>query len=133
MFLHFGNTIIILFALISIFVTHRSSSHFNIRYISRAADLPSADDGMRYKIGTFDLETWSCELKTVPGAQMVWDDYSAQCGIEVAGRLSMIAVLAIGTALAGLSIWTMIGRHDASGERIKTEQVEEEMGKMNAV
>ncbi|KAJ4294342.1 hypothetical protein N0V90_008032 [Kalmusia sp. IMI 367209] len=133
MFLHFGNNILILFALISIFVTHKSTSHFNVRYITNKADRPSSNDGMRYNIGTFDLETWSCELKSVPGAEMVWDDYGAQCSIEVAGRGVMVVFLVVGSALAGLSIWGMIGRRDATGERIKTEQVDVEMDKMNAV
>lgn len=134
MFLHFSNSILILFALVSIYVTHKSSSHFNERYINRKADRQSADDGMRYNIGTFDLETWSCELKSVAGAQMVWEDYSKQCGIEMAGRGMMIPFLVVGWCLCGLTIWQMIGcRRDADGERIKTEQVELEMGKMNAV
>ncbi|KAJ4357707.1 uncharacterized protein N0V89_002283 [Didymosphaeria variabile] len=133
MFLHFGNTVLILFALISTFVTHKSTSHVKVKYITNKAERPSAADGMRYNIGTFDLETWSCEWKTIPGAEMVWDDYAAQCHIEVAGRSMMILFLIVGIGLAGLSIWGMIGRRDSSGERIKTEQVELEMDKMNAV
>ncbi|KAK7190946.1 hypothetical protein DPSP01_009155 [Paraphaeosphaeria sporulosa] len=133
MFLHFGNTILILFALISTLVAHKSSSHVNVRYVTSKADRPSAADGLRYNIGTFDLETWSCEWKSIPGAEMVWMDYGAQCSVEVAGRSIMCLFLVVTTALAGLSIWGMIGRRDASGERIKTEQVELEMGKMNAI
>ncbi|KAL5413865.1 hypothetical protein PMIN03_003545 [Paraphaeosphaeria minitans] len=133
MFLHFGNTILILFALISTLVAHKSSSHVNVRYVTNKADRSSAAEGLRYNIGTFDLETWSCEWKSIPGAEMVWMDYGAQCSIEVAGRSLMCLFLVVTTALAGLSIRGMIGRRDASGERIKTEQVELEMGKMNAV
>jgi hypothetical protein len=133
MFLHFGNNILILFALISTLVAHKSSSHVNVRYVRTQADRLSAADGLRYNFGTFDLETWSCEWKSVPGAEMVWDDYGAQCHIELAGRSMMILFLIMGTVLAGLSIWGMIGRRDSSGERIKTEQVELEMGKMNAL
>ncbi|KAF9738567.1 hypothetical protein PMIN02_005887 [Paraphaeosphaeria minitans] len=133
MFLHFGNTILILFALISTLVAHKSSSHVNVRYVTNKADRSSAAEGLRYNIGTFDLETWSCEWMSIPGAEMVWMDYGAQCSIEVAGRSLMCLFLVVTTALAGLSIRGMIGRRDASGERIKTEQVELEMGKMNAV
>lgn len=134
MFLHFINSILVLFALVSTYVTHKSSSHFNERYINYKADRASSDDGMRYNIGTFDLETWSCELKIVPGAFMVSEDYRKQCAIEMAGRDMMIPFLIVAWVLCGLSIWQMIGcRRDANGERIKTEQVEVEMGKMNAV
>src|SRR5437763_1569603 len=82
--------LVILFALISIYVTHKSSSSFSERYVNRKADRSSSDDGMRYNIGTFDLETWSCELKSVDGARMVWEDYGKQCAIEMAGRDMMI-------------------------------------------
>jgi hypothetical protein len=133
MFLHLGNNILILFALISALVAHKSSSHVNARYVSNKDDRPSAADGLRYNIGTFDLRTWSCEWKSIPGAEMVWNDYGAQCHIELAGRNMMILFLVTGTVLASLSIWGMVGRRDASGERVKTEQVELEMGTMNAL
>jgi hypothetical protein len=134
MFLHFSNSIIILMALISLYVTHKSSSHFRERYINDKADRPSSEDGMRYNRGTFDLETWSCELQFVDGARMVQEDYAKQCVVELAGRNMMIPLLIVGWALAALSIWQMIGgARDADGERMKTEQVEVEMGKMNAV
>ena len=134
MFLHFANSIVILLALVSIHVTHKSSSHFSERYINRKADRPSSIDGMQYSIGTFDLETWSCELKSVPGASMVSEDYGKQCSIEMAGRGLMIPFLIVGWILCGLSIKQMIEcRRDANGERIKTEQLELEMNKMNAV
>ena len=133
MFLHFFNTILILFALISINVTHKSSSHVNVRYIASKVNRPSVADGLRYNIGTFDLETWSCEWIPVEGAAMVRDDYAAQCHLEVAGRGMMVVFLIIGIALAGLSIWGMLGGRDAGGERIKTEQVEVEMDRMHAV
>ncbi|KAF2642388.1 hypothetical protein P280DRAFT_395332 [Massarina eburnea CBS 473.64] len=133
MFLHFSNSVVVLFALVSIYVTHKSSSHFRERYVNFKADRASSADGMRYGVGTFDLETWSCELKTVAGAEMVWEDYAKQCMIETAGRGMMIPFMITGWALCGLSIWMMIGgRRDADGQRIKTEQVELEMGKMNA-
>jgi len=133
MFLHFGNSIVVLLALVSISVTHKSTSQFRERYINYVADRPSSMDGMRYRIGTFDLETWSCELSTVNGARMVWEDYGRQCVIETAGRGLLICFMVVACALAGLSIWGMISKRDAHGDRIRTEQVEVEMGKMNAV
>ncbi|KAF2690601.1 hypothetical protein K458DRAFT_438480 [Lentithecium fluviatile CBS 122367] len=134
MFLHFTNSIIILMALVSLYVTHKSSSHFSERYINNKAERPSSEDGMRYNRGTFDLETWSCELQDVDGARMVQEDYGKQCVVEMAGRAMMIPFLVVGCVLAGLSIWSMIGgARDADGERMKTELVEVEMGKMNAV
>jgi hypothetical protein len=134
MFLHFSNSIIILLALISLYVTHKSSSHFSLRYITDKADRPSSDDGMRYDRGTFDLETWSCELQNVAGASMVREDYKRQCGVEMAGRALMVVFLVMGWGLAGVSIWGMVGGwRDGEGERIKTDVVEVEMGRMNAV
>ena len=134
MFLHFSNSVIILLALVSLYVTHKSSSHFSERYINNKAERPSSEDGMRYNRGTFDLETWSCELRSVNGARMVQEDYARQCVIEMAGRATVIPFLIVGWALAALSIWQMIGgARDADGERMKTDQIELEMGKMNAV
>ncbi|CAI6338311.1 unnamed protein product [Periconia digitata] len=134
MFLHFSNSVMILFALVSLAMTHKSSSHFSERYINFKADLASSEDGMRYNRGTFDLETWSCELQTVPGARMVAEDYGRQCAAEISGRIMMIPFLILGWGLAGLSIWVMIGGwRDANGQRMKTASVELEMGKMRAV
>jgi hypothetical protein len=133
MFLHFGNSVLALLALISLNITHKASSHFSDRYINSKADLDSYLDGMRYDRGTFDLETWSCEFRNVAGAKSVWEDYGKQCAIESAGRGMIIPFLIAAWSLCGLSVWLMIeGWRDADGERIKTEQVELELGKMNA-
>ncbi|KAF2872779.1 hypothetical protein BDV95DRAFT_477763, partial [Massariosphaeria phaeospora] len=133
MFLHFTNSILVLFSLVSISVTHRSSSHFRAGYVNFRADRPSADDGMRYNIGTFDLETWSCELKMADGARMVAEDYGRQCHLELAGRFVMIPFAVLGFALAGLGISQMIvGKRTPEGERLKTEDEGVEMGKFNA-
>ena len=148
MFIHFTNGILVLFSLVSIYMTHKMSSHFREGYIVRQADRENSpdsnssnngnnnntNDGVRYNKGTFDLETWSCELKTVEGAMMVWEDYGKQCSIEMASRGIMIPFVVVGFVLAGLSIWQMIGgRRDADGERMKTEDVGLEMGKFNAI
>ncbi|KAF2018250.1 hypothetical protein BU24DRAFT_440884 [Aaosphaeria arxii CBS 175.79] len=133
MFLHFTNSIMVLFSLVSIFVTHKSTSHFFEGYVIRKADRPG--EGVRYNIGTFDLETWSCELKTVEGAKMVWEDYSRQCDIEQAGRAVMIPFMIVAFVIAAVGIADMMKcrRQDANGLTMKTEDVNAEFGKMNAV
>ncbi|KAF2709246.1 hypothetical protein K504DRAFT_467218 [Pleomassaria siparia CBS 279.74] len=134
MFVHFTMSIIVLFSLVSIYMTHKMSSNFRQSYIMRKASNTDPDEGVRYNIGTFDLETWSCELKTVPGATMVWEDYRKQCDVEVAGRFIMIPYMIVGFGLAALAIWQMIGsRRDPDGVRMKSEDVGLEMGKFNAV
>jgi hypothetical protein len=142
MFVHVMNSILVLFALVSIFVTHKSSSKFRDGYVNfRASRLNDPNPNnqtetfFRYNIGTFDLETWSCELKSVAGASMVWSDYSKQCAIEVAGRAIMIPFLLFACAVAGVGIWGLVGggRRGPDGERVKTEDLGLEMDKMNAL
>lgn len=144
MFLHFALSILVLFSLVSLYITHRMSSHFRPGYVVRvAASLDNTSNpnnynpegGMVYNRGTFDLETWSCELKTAQGATMVWEDYSNQCNMEVAGRIIMIPFVIIAFLLAALAIAQMIGckRDPETGARMKSEDVGLEMGKFNAV
>jgi hypothetical protein len=139
MFLHIMNSILALFALVSIYVTHKSTSHFRDGYVNFRASFMNdndannlADNFFRYNIGTFDLETWSCELKDVRGARMVQDDYGKQCSIEVAGRAIMIPFVVITWIIAGIGIWGLVGggRRGPEGERVKTEDVGLEMDKM---
>jgi hypothetical protein len=139
MFLHITNAIIVLFALVSIYFTHKNTSHFRDGYVnfhaSRMNNSSDTQDGFfRYNIGTFDLETWACELKDVRGAAMVQDDYGKQCGVEIAGRAFMIPFLIVAWIVAGVGVWGLVGggRRGPDGERIKTEEVGLEMGKMNA-
>lgn len=140
MFLHITNGVLVLFALVSIYVTRKSTSHFRDGYVnfraSRMNDNNSAmdDNFFRYNIGTFDLETWACELKDVRGAIMVKDDYSKQCDIELAGRATMIPFVLVAWLVAGISIWGLVGggRRGPDGERVKTQDVGLEMGKLNA-
>ncbi|CAO2658473.1 Nn.00g061960.m01.CDS01 [Neocucurbitaria sp. VM-36] len=137
MFLHITNSILVLFALVSIYVTHKSTSHFRDGYVNlRASRMNdnSTDNFFTYNIGTFDLETWSCELKDVRGAAMVEEDYGKQCNIEVAGRAIMIPFVILAWLVAGIGIWGLVGggKRGPDGERIKTEDVGVEMGKMNA-
>lgn len=142
MFLHITNGMLILFALVSITVTRKSTSHFRDGYVNfRASRMndnnstSSSDNFFRYNIGTFDLETWSCELKDVRGASMVRDDYAHQCAVEVAGRAIMIPFVIFAWLVAGIAIWGLVGggRRGPDGERVKTEDVGLEMGKMNAI
>jgi hypothetical protein len=94
----------------------------------------ASDKVFRYNIGTFDLETWSCELKDVRGVGMVRDDYAQQCAIEVAGRAIMIPFVLLAWLVAGIAVWGLVGggRRGPDGERVKTEDIGLEMGKMNA-
>ncbi|KAF2184496.1 hypothetical protein K469DRAFT_667116 [Zopfia rhizophila CBS 207.26] len=132
MFLHLTNAILILLAMVSVFVTHKSTSHFRTGYVMRKADRPGK--GVIYNIGTFDLETWSCELKTVEGARMVWEDYSRQCKIEEAGRMMMVPFFLIGMIVAALGVTQMIGcRREEDAERLRSESEELEMRKFNAI
>lgn len=139
MFVHLINALLVLFAMIAIFVTHKSSSHFVDSYVSQrvssmSSAAPTFDLVFRYDIGTFDLETWSCELKRVKGAQMVQDDYAKQCAIEVAGRTILVPFAFAAWLVAAVGIWSFIegGRKGPDGQRMKTEEVGVEMEKMNA-
>jgi hypothetical protein len=154
MFLHIINAIIVLFALVSIYATRRSTSHFRTGYAEfRATHLNDTASNeksfFRYNIGRFDLETWACELKDERGADErgadergadergaddVHEDYDTQCKIEVAGRAVMVPFFVVAWLVAGVGIWGLVGggRRGPDGERMKTEDVGLEMGKMNA-
>ncbi|KAI4641147.1 hypothetical protein J4E93_008025 [Alternaria ventricosa] len=143
MFLHITNAILVLFALVSIYVTHKNTSHFREGFVnfraSRMNDTaststPTQPSFFRYNFGTFDLETWACELAGVEGAGMVREDYGMQCGIEVAGRAVMIPFVVVAWGVAAIGLWGFVGggRRGPDGERMKTDEVGLEMGKMNA-
>lgn len=144
MFLHFCNSVLVLFSLVSIFITHKSTSHFHERYVTQQAgrfndpnnpfNNDDDDDGIIYNRGTFDLETWSCELRAVQGARSVWSEYDKQCSLEVAGRILVIPFVITTFLIAGACIAQMMRcRRDPYGERMKTEEVSLEMGKFNAI
>lgn len=94
----------------------------------------SSENVFQYNIGTFDLETWACELRDVRGAAMVTEDYGIQCSVELGGRAVMIPFVIIAWLVAGIGIWGLVGggRRGPDGERMKTEDVGLEMKKMNA-
>ncbi|KAI8934344.1 hypothetical protein NX059_009080 [Plenodomus lindquistii] len=136
MFLHITNSIVILFALVSLCVSHKNTSHFRDGYVnfvaSRVNDNNSTENYIRYNIGRFDLETWACELKDVRGAAMVSDDYGKQCRIESAGRSLMIPLVIFAGMVAAVGVWSLVagGRRGPDGERMKTEDIGLELGKM---
>lgn len=140
MFIHVLNSLLCLFALVAIYATNKQTSHFFDGYVNfravGASDDPSdnSEDFFRYNIGTFDLETWSCELKDAPGATMARDDYGRQCAIETAGRAIMIPFVILAWSVAFIGLWGLVvgGRRGPDGERVKTVDVGLEMGKMNA-
>jgi uncharacterized membrane protein YphA (DoxX/SURF4 family) len=139
MFVHIVNAMLVLFALVAIYTTHHNTSHYRDGYvaqlISAISDMPkSSEPVFRYDIGTFDLETWACELKGVKGAAMVQDDYTKQCAIETAGRAVLVPFLVGAWFVAGVSVWGFVkgGRRGPDGERMNTDEVGLEMGKMNA-
>jgi len=139
MFLHITNAILVLFALVSMYITHKNSSHFRSGYVAfRASHMHNTTEDQesffRYNVGTFDVETWACELQGVEGAVMVQEDYGRQCGIELAGRAIMVPFVAAAWLVAGIGTWGFIGggRRGPDGERMKTDELGLEMSKMNA-
>jgi hypothetical protein len=139
MFLHITNAILVLFTVVSIYVTHKNSSHFRDGYVnfrtSRMNDTTNFQDNFfRYNIGTFDLEMWACELEDVTGAAVVRNESGRQCRVETAGSAVMIPFIIIAWLVAGVGIWGFVGGgwRGPDGERIKTEEVGLDMGNMNA-
>ena len=129
MFVHFINTIMILLSMVAIFVTHKSSSRFSRNYVSRRGGF--GPDGF-YDRGTFDLETWSCDLKSSRGAEVARDDYSSQCQIEEVGRWMMVPFLLISVGVTCLTVIQIMGCQEETDEEQKT-PVEFEMSKFNAI
>jgi hypothetical protein len=131
MFLHLLNTLIILFSLIS----------YPTRYVNpNAHKKPHDSNSVRYNIGRFDLETWACELQNQKGAEMVWNDYGAQCRIEMAGRAMMIPFLVVGVLVAGMSVNELVGGKRIEEQKswdkqtkVADEEREVEMSRFNAI
>jgi hypothetical protein len=137
MFLHITNSLLILFAFVAIFVTHNSSSRFRDAYVLFRTSLSSSsndsDSSFRYNIGTFDLETWACDLRSARGADMARDDYAQQCSIEVAGRALMVPLAAVAWCIAGIAVWGLVGggRRGPDGERVKSRDVGLDMERLD--
>ena len=85
-----------------------------------------------YDRGTFDLETWSCELASKPGAEAAREDYASQCQIEESGRWMMVPLLLAGVGVTCLSVAQMMGcQRESDEEQLKTPAFD--MGKFNAI
>jgi hypothetical protein len=136
MTLHIVNACMLLIAMISIFFTNATSSRFRIEDIPEQPNAvsPTGFRYYRYDAGTFDLETWSCELKDAPPIGMAREDYSKQCMIETAGKTIMIPFFIVGLAVAGVSIWGFIsmGKTTTGDEQLWTKDMELEMGKVDS-
>lgn len=133
MVLHIINAILVMTALIAMFVSHKASSSFEYELIPGTPNAvsPSGYRYYRYDSGTFDLETWTCELEYVKGVGEARKDYKAQCEIEVAGRTIMVPFFLVALAVAGLSVWALIvgGEQGRCSEHIHTKDIDLEMSK----
>ena len=122
----------LLIAMISIFLTNSTSSRFRLEDIPEQPNAvsPTGFRYYRYDVGTFDLETWSCELKDAPPIGMAREDYSKQCMIEIAGKTIMVPFFIMGLAVAGVSIWGFVsmGKTPGGDEQLWTKDMELEMG-----
>lgn len=86
----------------------------------------------RYDSGTFDLETWTCELQTLKSVGDARKDYHAQCELEVAGRMIMVPFFLVTLAMVGLSVWALVatgGERDPHNEQMYAKDIELEVGK----
>ncbi|KAF3044802.1 hypothetical protein E8E12_010735 [Didymella heteroderae] len=133
MVLHVVNSVFVLSALIGMSVAHRDSSTFQYQLIPTEPNAvsPSGYRYYRYDAGIFDLETWTCELMNAPAVGDAMKDYSAQCQIEVAGRMILVPFFLAAIALAGLSIWALIvgGKPRSHNEQLYTKDMDLEAAK----
>lgn len=136
MILHLVNVILVLTALIAMFTSHKNSSKFESNLIPETPNAvsPSGFRYYRYDSGTFDLETWTCELENMKGVGEARKDYKAQCEIEVAGRTIMAPFFLVALAVAALSVWMLVigGKRTPGGEHIYTKDADIEMSQETA-
>lgn len=132
MVLHIINVVLVLFAIIAMSVSHKASSTFEADLIPREPNAvsPSGYRYYRYDSGTFDLETWTCELMKPESVGDARSDYRAQCEIEVAGRTIMVPFFLAALAVAGMSVWAFImgGSQELRSDHIYTKDVDLEAG-----
>ncbi|UPX16914.1 uncharacterized protein EKO05_0007295 [Ascochyta rabiei] len=135
MVVHIINAILVLTALVAILVSHKASSLFNYELIPNSPNAvsPSGYKYYRYDAGTFDLETWTCELESPDSIGEARKDYKAQCDIEVAGRTILVPFFLVAVAIAGVSICALVvgGRQESQSEHLWTKDVDLEMNKGN--
>jgi hypothetical protein len=133
MVMHIVNAILVLSSLIALSVAHRDSSTFQYELIPNEPNAvsPSGYRYYRYDSGMFDLETWTCELENAKAVGDAWKDYSAQCQIEVAGRMILVPFFLAAIAVAGLSVWALVvgGIQTSSNEQVHTKDIDLEVGK----
>ena len=133
MILHSINAILVLTALITMSVSHKASSSFKYNLIPKEPNAVSTSGYRyyRYDSGTFDLETWTCELKNTKRVGEARKDYQAQCEIEVAGRMIMVPFFLVTLAAIGLSVWALVvgGKQGPRSEHLYTKDADLEMGK----
>lgn len=133
MILHTINAALVLTALIAMSASHKASSQFQNELIPRTPNAisPSGYKYYRYDAGAFDLETWTCSLENVKSVGEARKDYSAQCGIEVAGRTVMVPFFIVALAVACLSIWVLVvgGKQEPRGRHLWTKDIDLEINK----
>ncbi|KAJ4344958.1 hypothetical protein N0V95_006071 [Ascochyta clinopodiicola] len=131
--LHIINAILVLTALIAIFVSHKASSLFDYKLIPESPNAvsPSGYKYYRYDAGTFDIETWTCELEKPDIVGEARKDYKAQCGIEVAGRTILVPFFLVAVAVAAVSICALVGggKQESRSGHLWTKDVDLEMNK----
>ncbi|KAJ4378294.1 hypothetical protein N0V86_005994 [Didymella sp. IMI 355093] len=133
MVMHIVNAILVLSSLIALSVAHKDSSTFQYELIPNEPNAvsPSGYRYYRYDAGVFDLETWTCELENAKAVGDAKKDYSAQCQIEVAGRMILVPFFLAAIAVAGMSVWALFvgGNQTSSNEQVHTKDVDLEVGK----
>lgn len=131
--LHTINTILVLVALIAMSVSHKASSKFQADLIPKEPNAisPSGYRYYRYDDGTFDLETWTCELMHPEAVGEARKDYHTQCDIERAGRMIMAPFFLVALAVTGLSVWALVTGSEQGpiNEHIYTKDADLETGK----
>ena len=77
------------------FVVHAISAHFDPSYRSPKND--AFGPGAYYEKGTFDLETWTCDLAGKP-VKAMGNSYQTQCLVEKASRWILIPMFIFSVA-----------------------------------
>lgn len=117
---------LILTDLTLLYTTRKSSAYVRVDYINDAASFLSnntnwgAHDYVRYDIGTFDLETWACQLKDVAGASDVKEDYGNQCAVERAARVIMVPFLLVAWVVVLVGVWRLVEKRGARADGMRT-------------
>jgi membrane-associated phospholipid phosphatase len=88
------------------FVQHSQSAHFDVNYVSEL--FGGYGPNLRYELGTFDLETWVCDIaifdKISPTGSLGFD---AECVIETGTRWLLLIWVLISSMVAQLGWWLL--------------------------